>query len=108
MAKLHTIEEFYQEKMKWMPDNLKKDIGHYYADKSIEFDKSALIFSNSQIPYNTEALGGSQAGFFCIFTEAFFDQFGHIRDYPIFKPGGTPIFFLDDEQVRTVKAVFER
>jgi AraC-like DNA-binding protein len=29
MAKTETLEEFYQYKFNWMPENLKKDIGHF-------------------------------------------------------------------------------
>jgi len=29
MSKTETLEEFYQHKLKWMPDNLQQDIGHF-------------------------------------------------------------------------------
>ncbi|THU41481.1 helix-turn-helix domain-containing protein [Niastella caeni] len=29
MAKMETLEDFYRQKMNWLPDNLKKDIGHF-------------------------------------------------------------------------------
>lgn len=29
MAKTETLEEFYQKKLNWLPDNLKQDIGHF-------------------------------------------------------------------------------
>jgi AraC-like DNA-binding protein len=29
MAKIETLEEFYRQKMNWLPDNLKQDIGHF-------------------------------------------------------------------------------
>jgi len=29
MAKTETLEDFYQQKFSWIPDNLKKDIGHF-------------------------------------------------------------------------------
>jgi len=29
MKKVETLEDFYQHKLHWMPDNLKKDIGHF-------------------------------------------------------------------------------
>ncbi|WP_221392303.1 AraC family transcriptional regulator [Dyadobacter sp. NIV53] len=29
MSKTETLEEFYQQKFNWMPDNLQKDIGHF-------------------------------------------------------------------------------
>lgn len=79
-----------------------------YADKTIEIDKQALLFANPQIPYNWEYLEEEQSGYFCVFTEAFFNQFGKIKDYPVFKPGGNPIFFLDDEELVKVKSIFLR
>lgn len=137
-----TIEDFYQHKLNWMPDNLKKEIGHFnvfrlddftgacakpipysrkdyfkisliigknlvhYADKTIEMNQPAMLFANPQIPYNWEPLEEEQSGFFCIFTDAFFNHFGNIKEYPVFKPGGNPIFFLTDEQLKDVKTIY--
>lgn len=125
-----------------MPDNLKKEIGHFnvfrlddftgacakpipysrkdyfkisliigknlvhYADKTIEMNQPAMLFANPQIPYNWEPLEEEQSGFFCIFTEAFFNHFGNIKEYPVFKPGGNPIYFLTDEQLDAVKNIY--
>lgn len=133
-----TIEGFYH----WMPDNLKKEIGHFnvfnlddftgacakpipysrkdyfkisliigknmvhYADKIVEMNQPALLFANPQIPYNWEPLEEEQSGFFCIFTDSFFNHFGNIKEYPVFKPGGNPIFFLTDEQVKSAKNIY--
>ena len=146
MDKTQTIEDFYRFKLGWMPDDLKKEIGHFnvfkiadfvgprakpipynrkdyykisliigrnvyhYADKSIEIEKNALLFANPQVPYNWEPLDQKQSGFFCIFTEAFFREFTNtnLQDYPVFKPGGQPIFFLTDEQVETTADIFRK
>jgi AraC-like DNA-binding protein len=146
MDKAQTIEDFYRAKLNWMPDNLKKEIGHFnvfrlddfvgpcakpipysrkdyfkisliigrnkyhYADKTIEIERNALLFANPQVPYNWEPLDNNQSGFFCIFTEAFFREFTSLKlqDYPVFKPGGQPIFFLPDEQVETVSGIFQK
>lgn len=144
MQKVETIEDFYQEKLNWMPDNLKKEIGHFnvfklddfmgcsakpipysrkdffkisliigknrvhYADKVIEIDKCALLFANPQIPYNWEQIDEKQTGFFCVFTEAFFHQYGNLKEYPVFKPNGTPIFSITDAQAERIKEVYLR
>lgn len=146
MEKAQTIEDFYRSKLNWMPDNLKKGIGHFnvfrlddfvgpcakpipynrkdyfkisliigrnkyhYADKTIEIENNALLFANPQVPYNWEPLDNKQSGFFCIFTDAFFREFTNLKlqDYPVFKPGGQPIFFLSDEQVETVSGIFHK
>ncbi len=83
---------------------------YHYADKTIEIEKNALLFANPQVPYNWEPLGGEQTGFFCIFTPAFFSEFTSLKlqDYPVFKSGGQPIFFLSDEQIEAVTNVFQR
>ena len=142
MNKTETIEDFYQLKLSWMPDNLSREMGHFnvfkledfvakyaqtipysrkdffkisliigknrvhYADKTIDIDKQALFFANPQIPYNWEYLQEEQSGFFCIFTESFFNQFGNIKEYPVFKPGGSPLFFLTDKELEQVKNIF--
>jgi len=142
MDKTQTIEEFYLSKLNWMPDNLKKEIGHFnvfklddfvglhakpvpysrkdyfkisliigknkvhYADKIVSIEKQALLFANPQIPYNWEPLDEKQSGFFCIFTEAFFNQFGQIKNYPVFQPGGNPILFVTDQQTAALKEIY--
>ncbi|MBE7174987.1 MAG: helix-turn-helix transcriptional regulator [Mucilaginibacter polytrichastri] len=86
-------------------------IGHnriHYADKIVETKERALLFANPLIPYDWEPVSEEQSGFFCIFTEAFFNQFGHIRDYPVFKPGGTPIFTLNEEQADSLLQVYHK
>src|SRR6218665_879623 len=136
MNRTETIRDFYQIKVNNIHDNLYKEMGHFnvfkledflphytreipysrkdffkisliigknranYADKTIEIDKQAILFANPQIPYNSEYL--------CVFTEAFFNHFGKIKDYPVFKPGGNPIFFLSDEDLVRVKGIFLR
>jgi AraC family transcriptional activator of pobA len=143
MEPTQSIEDFYREKLNWMPANLKKEMGHFnvfrfddfakphrpmphrridffkislmigrnrigYADKSIDLERYALIFSNPLIPYKWEQLSENQSGYFCIFTEAFFSQFGHLREYPLFQPRSTPVFSLSDEQFIAVRAIFEK
>ena len=78
----------------------------YYADKSVEFEKSALLFANPQIPYSWEVKSESPTGFFCIFTETFFSQLSHIETYPVFKPGDNPIFELPEDRVAEVSGIY--
>ena len=140
-----TIEEFYHEKLDWMPANLKKEMGHFnvfrmsdfigkpqgpmpyrridffklslmtgsnrlsYADKVVDLTGPSLVFSNPLIPYKWEPLSDEPpGGYFCIFTETFFNQFGHIREYPLFQPGSTPVFVLSDEQAAAIINLYER
>ena len=142
--KTEDIEAFYIRKMNWMPENLKKEIGHFnvfrmkdfvgsharaipynrkdfykitliigrnrysYADKVIQIEHSALVFTNPMIPYKCERLDDHQDGYFCIFTDAFFSHFGNIREYPVFDPGNIPIFYPSDAQLMELRAFFEQ
>ena len=142
MNKTESIEDFYRNKLQWMPDNLKKGLGHFnvfklddfngpqakpmpynrrdffkisfilggnrahYADKVVETHGPTLLFANPHIPYNWEPLQSIYSGHFCIFTEAFFTNFGNIKDYPVFQPGGTPLFQLSEDQIEPIRLIF--
>ncbi|CAM4065253.1 Helix-turn-helix domain-containing protein [Pedobacter westerhofensis] len=80
----------------------------FYADKCLEFKESALLFSNPYVPYSWENLGEKQGGYYCIFTEAFFEENQKIKDYPIFKPGNNTLFELSVDQVREISSIFQR
>lgn len=80
----------------------------HFADKVIDVKKQALSFSNPQIPYKWEHTEQIRSGFFCIFNQHFFHQFGNLNQYSIFQPEGTRVFELTDEQVTHVKEIFRR
>jgi len=83
----------------------------YYADKEIKIDRNALLFSNPIIPYSWETISVKQEGYFCLFTEAFIDAHdrnGILRNSPLFKIGGSPVFFVTDEQVSFLANLFEK
>lgn len=142
--KLEKIEDFYNRKFGWLPDNIRKDFGHFniflledhrdgklrpvpyrkrdyykitllqgspevhYADKSVKVIKQAITFSNPSIPYSWEGLTTVSGGYYCIFNQEFFSQFGNLNDYSLFKPGGTHVFELTDSQVEYVSGVFKK
>jgi AraC-like DNA-binding protein len=80
----------------------------HYADKVIEVQKQALSFSNPQIPYKWEHVNNIRNGIFCVFNHHFFHQYGNLNQYAVFKPNGTHVFELTNEQVISVQALFER
>lgn len=80
----------------------------HYADKVVAVEKQALSFSSPQIPYKWEHTDDVRAGFFCIFNQHFFHQFGNLNQYAVFQPNGTHIFELTDEQVLEVTRTYER
>jgi AraC family transcriptional regulator, transcriptional activator of pobA len=78
----------------------------FFADKIINIDKQAIVFSNPFIPYQWQNVEKLTSGIFCIFNEAFFINFGNINQYNIFQPSGTHLFNLDDEQFKFIDDVF--
>lgn len=80
----------------------------HYADKVIEIQKQALFFTNPQIPYKFEWIDDHKAGFFCVFTPAFFHHFGNLNDYEVFRPDVIPVFELTDEQLEDIVQVYRK
>ncbi|WP_031527143.1 helix-turn-helix domain-containing protein [Dyadobacter crusticola] len=82
-----------------------------YADKVIDIEQNALLFATPQIPYHYIPLDDQQAGMFCIFSEDFLTQDNsgvRLKELPVFKPGGNPIFFLSEPQIEEVKLIFSK
>ncbi|QCX37364.1 helix-turn-helix domain-containing protein [Aureibaculum algae] len=80
----------------------------HYADKVIDIEKQALVFSNPQIPYSWESMSDKQSGVFCVFTESFFQQFGILSEYPVFQPNGNPVYNLSEEQAKYFQQIFQK
>lgn len=78
----------------------------HYADKTLAIDEQALFFANPQIPYKWEELDQDQTGFFCVFTKAFFHQFGSLLEYPVFQPDIAPVFPLTDDERDTIAGIY--
>ncbi|MEO8533911.1 MAG: helix-turn-helix transcriptional regulator [Flavobacterium sp.] len=82
-----------------------------YADRGIETDGTTLFFGNPHIPYSWELLSPSFNGFACVFTEEFLkvnDRSESLHECPLFKIGGTPIFYLSAEQKLFITSLFEK
>jgi len=80
----------------------------YYANKGIVVDRDALLFSNPMIPYSWEP-SGPQSGYFCLFTENYITLDSRsLNDANLFRPGGTPVFFLEPGQVAKISEIFEK
>ncbi|CAM3736481.1 helix-turn-helix domain-containing protein [Aquirufa aurantiipilula] len=144
MEKLINLEEFYRNKFNWVPENLKKDWGHFnvfaldpyigikakptpykrrdfykitlvkgqgrihYANKFVDVKKQAIVFSNPMIPYKWEGIENFTSGYFCIFNQDFFKQFGNINSYSIYQPQGVPVFELSDESYAQLEGLYRR
>jgi len=144
MNKVETIEAFYHRNYVFMPDNLRKEIGHFnvfklepfignstkpipfkkrdyfkitlfvgestiqYADKAVKIQKQALVFSNPQNPYSWEHTNKINHGYFCIFDQAFFHQYGNLNQYSLFQPDGNHVFEITDEQLKLLSTIYDR
>lgn len=80
----------------------------HYADKVVNVEKQVMVFSNPQIPYNWERIDEQLTGYFCVFTDTFFHQFGDLAQYPIFQPNGNHVLQLSDSQIQAVTPIFKR
>ncbi|MBD1394817.1 helix-turn-helix domain-containing protein [Mucilaginibacter glaciei] len=82
----------------------------HYADKSIEVDGSTLVFFNPLVPYTFEHTDSVRSGAFCIFKEAFFTAMmrNSIHELPMFMPGGSPTYALNEEQDKYVADLFDK
>ncbi len=79
-----------------------------FADKVVQVQRQALVFSNPFIPYSWEDLNKIESGYFCIFNQHFFHQYGDLGQYSVYQPECEHVFELTDEQVPVVQAVFEK
>jgi AraC family transcriptional activator of pobA len=82
-----------------------------YADKVIEIEKNALLFSTPKVPYNWLPRDASLGGQFCIFTGDFLikNKSGlELDELPIFKSGTVPVFQINDKDAKELTAIFKK
>ncbi|AQG81216.1 helix-turn-helix domain-containing protein [Spirosoma montaniterrae] len=82
-----------------------------YADKVIDIEKNALLFATPHVPYHYLPQDDDQSGYFCIFTADFLAQAKTgvvVDELPLFRPGGYPIFQLDDQQVNELAYIYRK
>lgn len=145
MSKTYDLDQFYQDKFGWIPDDLHQGQGHFgifripnhakeevkevpyqrrdfykvslvrgtgevvsYADRSVRLERAALVFSDPFIPYSWDHLDRVEGGYFCIFDRSFFQGFGAIERYSVFRPEGLHFFELTPEQEAVVEEIFLR
>ena len=83
----------------------------HYADKWINIDRPALLFSNPFVPYSWEAISEEQTGWFSLFTEAFIypnERKETLQDSPLFAIGGNPVFFVNERQLTELSDIFRK
>ncbi|NIG55455.1 AraC family transcriptional regulator [Chitinophaga sp. Cy-1792] len=82
-----------------------------YADRAIEITGTTLFFGTPYIPYSWQTLSENQTGFSIYFTEQFLKSGGiseSLLQSPLFKIGGTPIFFLDEGPQQFIHNIFQK
>lgn len=84
-----------------------------YASKSYPITKPALVFTNRIVPYSWEPVEGTSEinGHFCVFTESFLQsgmKTESLKDSLLYKVGGEPVYFLNEEQLHYLTAIFVR
>lgn len=80
----------------------------HYADHSIEILDNVLVFTNPMIPFLWERISEKHSGYVCIFTEAFFNKFGNIKEYPVFQSADTGVVPLATDNVLQYNELFSR
>lgn len=82
----------------------------YYADKWIDVDRPAILFSTPLVPYAWEAISeGADNGDFCIFNEAFLrtsDRNGILADSPLLDISKERIYFINEDTAKNVRTLF--
>lgn len=82
-----------------------------FADRGIVTEGTTLFFGTPHIPYSWESISENQTGYCCLFTEDFLKLNNHsesLQQSPLFKIGGTPIFFLDKQQHKFLVDIFNK
>lgn len=83
-----------------------------YADREVDVRGPALVFSNPFIPYSWESVEGlEKEGYFCVFTDQFIQEGGRLESLqysPLFKPGGEPVYLLNESQANYIQSIFSR
>lgn len=81
----------------------------HYPNENIIIDGPALLFNNPTVPYSWETTSEFQSGYFCLFTENFMRQRAEpTNDSIMSKINDVPVFYLNDEQVAGISAIFEK
>ncbi|MET4137646.1 helix-turn-helix domain-containing protein [Pedobacter sp. UYP1] len=83
----------------------------HFADKVIEVNQPALVFSNPSVPYSWESTVETQEGYLCLFNDSFISaelKKGLELTCPLFNPVLNPVFFLNKEQTDLVSGYFKQ
>lgn len=80
----------------------------YYANKIVKVKENAIVFSNPLVPYKWDSTENLSTGYFCIFNNDFFHQYGNFSSYSLYQPTGAPVIELSDTGYQQFQQIFER
>lgn len=80
----------------------------YYFDQQIEIQQQALVFCHPQVLYRFEQTSGIPTGYFFVFNQEFFYQYGNFTQYPVFQANGIHVFELTETHLTAVVNLYER
>jgi AraC family transcriptional activator of pobA len=80
----------------------------YYANKIVKVKENAIVFSNPLVPYKWDSTENLSTGYFCIFNNDFFLQYGNFSNYSLYQPTGAPVIELSDAGYQQFQHIFER
>ena len=80
----------------------------YYANKIVKVKENAICFSNPLVPYQWDSIEKISTGYFCIFNQDFFQQYGNFSAYALYQPTGTQVIELSDVGYEQFQVLFER
>ncbi|MBR10452.1 MAG: AraC family transcriptional regulator [Rickettsiales bacterium] len=81
-----------------------------YANRGIETDGTILFFGNPHIPYSWDVISIEHTVYACLFTEMFLGttKSESLHNSPFFRIGGTPIYYVNEEQRLFLNSIFEK
>ncbi len=80
-----------------------------YADRSFDTKGTILFFANPNVPYSWETVSRTYVGYTCLFSEDFYkpsDRSESLQQSPLFKVGGTPIFYIAEDKREFLNGIF--
>jgi AraC family transcriptional activator of pobA len=83
----------------------------HFADRSVDINRSALIFSNPLVPYSLESFSNDRSGYMCVFTDEFLktkERLDSIQESPLFKVGSDQVFFPDETQLSFIHVLYSK
>lgn len=81
----------------------------YFNDQELNCDRPALFFAHPSATYAYDSLKSTRAGYWCIFTQEFFntcESVGKVLPSSLFGTIGTNVFFPEEQQLQFIRQLF--